>query len=200
MIIKKPKPKKCGNKECSNKFIPTRPFQKGCCIDCSVIIGMESIKKSKAKQAASDRKAKQEEKRADKEKLAKFKKLSEWMADAQRVFNKFIRLRDMKAGYPCISSGRTLDWVTKNKVDAGHYRSVGSAPHLRFNEDNVHAQSKHDNRFLGGCAVDYRIRLIRRIGLSRVEAIESDQDSRHYRIDDLIEIIEKYKQKIKEMQ
>ncbi len=71
------------------------------------------------------------------------------MREAQQAFNEFIRARDQAAGHHCISSGKPLDW-SGNAVDAGHYRSVGSAPHLRFDERNCHAQSKQDNRFLLG--------------------------------------------------
>lgn len=90
--------------------------------------------------------------------------------EAQQAFNEFIRARDQAAGHQCISSGKPLDW-SGNAVDAGHYRSVGSAPHLRFDERNCHAQSKQDNRFLSGNAVDYRIGLIARIGQEAVDAL-----------------------------
>jgi hypothetical protein len=131
-------------------------------------------------------------------KLDAMRTRSEWMKVAQRTFNAYIRARDQIAGYPCISSGRSLDW-SGNAVDAGHYRSVGSAPHLRFNEDNCHAQSKHDNQWKSGNAVDYRINLIKRIGLERVEALESDNEPRKYSIEELKQIIAIYKQKTKEL-
>jgi hypothetical protein len=69
----------------------------------------------------------------------------------------------------CRSTGRGTT------SDAGHYRSSRAVlAHLRFNEDNCHAQSKKENRYNSGNAVDYRIGLIARIGLERVEALESD--------------------------
>jgi hypothetical protein len=100
---------------------------------------------------------------------------------------------------PCISSGRplALDSIGGG-YDAGHYRSTGSAPHLRFNEENVHGQSKHDNRYLSGNAVDYRIGLIKRIGLDKVEFLESNQAFKKWTVDDLIGIIYKYKLKLKD--
>jgi hypothetical protein len=81
--------------------------------------------------------------------------------------------------------------------DCGHYRSVGSAPHLRFDERNAHAQRKQCNRWGSGRAVDYRIGLIKRIGLEKVEALESDQTVKKYTIDDLKSIISAYKAKFK---
>lgn len=137
-------------------------------------------------------------KRETKQKLEGLKTRSDYMKEAQRFFNIWIRERDKAAGHPCISSGKPLDW-SGNKVDAGHFRSVGSAPHLRFDERNVHAQSKHDNRFRSGNAIDYRLNLIKRIGLDAVEALEADQVPKHYTIDDLKAIKVKYKQLTKEL-
>lgn len=115
---------------------------------------------------------------------------------AQKAFNDYIRERDKRAGRTCISSGNVLDW-SGNGVDAGHYRSVGSAPHLRYNEDNCHAQSKHDNQFRSGNAVDYRLGLIKRIGIARVEALEADNTPRHYTHDELRAIAALYRAKLK---
>lgn len=173
--------RKC--KVCREPFEPRNMAHKVCSVQCS-IVHMESEKVLKLKR----------ERQAG---LAKLKRRADYLKEAQTAFNAYIRLRDRLAGYPCISSGRPLDW-SGNAVDAGHYRSTGSAPHLRFNEDNVHAQSKHDNQYLAGNAVDYRIQLVRRIGLERVEALESDDTPRKWTIEQLQAIKEHYKQLIKE--
>ena len=123
---------------------------------------------------------------------------SDRMKEAQQAFNEFIRERDRQAGHPCISSGRALDW-SGNAVDAGHYRSTGAASHLRFNEDNCHAQSKHDNQYLAGNAVDYRIGLVARIGLTRVQALECDNEPRKFSIDELLEIRNTYRAKTRQL-
>lgn len=59
---------------------------------------------------------------------------------------------------------------------------------MRFVENNVHAQRKYCNDYLSGNAVAYRQGLIKRIGVTAVEEIESDNTPRHYSVDDLIEI------------
>lgn len=64
--------------------------------------------------------------------------------------------------------------------DAGHFRSVGSASHLRFYEQNVHGQTKRGNRWGAGCAVDYRIGLIERIGTERMSRVEVIGDATLY--------------------
>lgn len=126
------------------------------------------------------------------------KTLPQLKAEAQREFNTYIRLRDQSAGHPCISSGQPLDW-SGNGVDAGHYRSVGAAPHLRFNEDNCHAQAKQENRWLAGNAADYRIGLIARIGLERVEALEASNEPHKWTREELIQIRDTYRAKAREL-
>ena len=185
-----PKPKRCAIKGCRAAFHPSQPWITFCSPDCGTVLALEKLAKQKAAKAKVER-------AATKKALDGLKRRADYLKEAQVAFNAFIRLRDRLAGYPCISSGRPLDW-SGNAVDAGHYRSTGSAPHLRFNEDNVHAQSKHDNQYLAGNAVDYRIQLVRRIGLARVEALESDDTPRKFTIDELQAIKAHYRKLIKE--
>jgi hypothetical protein len=117
---------------------------------------------------------------------------------ADKAFAAFIRERDRQAGHPCISSGKPLDW-SGNQTDAGHYRSRGAASHLRYNEDNCHAQSKYENRHRAGNAVEYRIRLIARIGLARVEALESNNEVHHWTREELREKVSTYRSRVREM-
>lgn len=182
-------PRKC--RVCKADFQPSKPLQNVCCPECA-------IKQAQAKRSKAERIAGIEDRKTIKAKLEAIKTRSQWMKEAQMAFNAYRREVAKVNGYPCISSGRPLDW-SGNNVDAGHYRSIGSAPHLRFNEDNCHAQSKHDNRYLSGNAVDYRLGLISRIGLERVEALEADQTPRKYSIDDLKAIKAHYVAKLKEL-
>ncbi|MEJ5030048.1 recombination protein NinG [Comamonas sp. MYb69] len=151
--------------------------------------------REEAKRARAAAKVERAETKRRKEAI---KTIPELTREAQIAFNAFIRARDQAAGYPCISSGRPLDW-SGNAVDAGHYRSTGAAPHLRFNEDNCHAQSKFDNQWRAGNVVDYRIKLIDRIGLERVEALEADNQVRKWTRQELIDIRDKYRAKTKEL-
>ena len=122
----------------------------------------------------ADKKA---EKAKDKAQREKLKTIHDLIREAQVEFNAYRRLSDKLAGYACISCNRPLNWGTdggSHQVDCGHYRSTGSAPHLRFDERNAHAQCVNCNRYGSGRAVDYRIGLIARIGLEAVEALEAD--------------------------
>lgn len=119
---------------------------------------------------------------------------------AQIAFNGFIRARDF--GTPCICCGKPIAWGTASTggvCDAGHYRSVGSAPHLRFNPDNVHAQLKNCNQYKSGNAVDYRLGLIQRIGQERVDILEADQCLRKYTKDGLRELAKQYRDLTKQL-
>ncbi|RZI91661.1 MAG: ninG protein [Pseudomonas sp.] len=189
--IKQRRQKVCGNPACGAKFTPMQLGQKVCGWQCGLAIARDPTNQSVARKAIAQR-----ERREIKVRKEKLKSRGDYLREAQQAFNAFIRMRDQLAGHVCISSGRPLDW-NGNAVDAGHYRSVGAAPHLRFDERNVHAQSKQDNRYLSGNATDYRIGLIRRIGLAEVEALERDQSVRKYTIDDLKEIAARYRAKLK---
>ncbi|WP_373754538.1 recombination protein NinG [Pseudomonas sp.] len=190
---KEVKPKKCKAPGCGQRFKPTMTTQKVCSIACALAVSKDSkLQKVAARaittQARQDLQARRE----------KLKTKGEHLREAQAAFNAYIRERDRLAGYACISSGRPLDW-NGNAVDAGHYRSTGAAPHLRFDENNCHAQSKHDNRYLSGNVAEYRLGLIQRIGLAAVEALEADQAPRRYTIEDLQAIKALYRQKLKDL-
>ncbi|MGA0401581.1 MAG: recombination protein NinG [bacterium] len=159
---------------------------------CSMEHLVEYSKSNAAKQLV--KKAKAKETRERKEKL---RTRSDWLKLAQKAFNEYIRVRD--AGKPCISCGASQgDTVLGGAFDAGHYRSTGSAPHLRFHVNNCHAQCVKCNRYLGGNIVEYRKRLIDRCSLEIVEALEQDDRPRNYKIHDLKRIIESCKKRTKQ--
>lgn len=188
---KQPKPKTCKNPACRASFVPQRLGQAVCSPKCA----LATVEVQKAKEKKSLAQAGRREIKVRKEAL---KTRGDHIREAQQAFNEYIRTRDQAAGHLCISSGKPLDW-SGNAVDAGHYRSVGSAPHLRFDERNCHAQSKQDNRFLSGNAVDYRIGLIARIGQEAVDALESDQIVRKYTVDEIKAIKAEYRAKTREL-
>jgi hypothetical protein len=133
----------------------------------------------------------QEDRKKTREKLDAMRTKPQLVKVAQTAFNAFIRARD--AGKPCISCEKPLG-SEPNTYDAGHFRSVGSAPHMRFVDDNVHGQCKHCNNYLGGNVLAYRKGLIERIGLIRVEQIEADTTLRKYTHEGLREIATQYRE------
>lgn len=184
-----PRKRKCT--VCRSLFEQRSMMHVVCGPECAAVHGVAVAAKQKAKEQRQER-------AKDKAKREGMKTYPQLIKDVQRVFNQAVRLRDQLAGYPCISSGRPLDW-SGNAVDSGHYRSTGSAPHLRFNFDNAHAQSKHDNQYKAGNAVDYRIGLIARIGLERVEELESDNTPRKWSRDELLTMKEEFQSYVRDL-
>lgn len=173
------KAKKC--KVCKESFIPDKPLQVVCSYVCGLHYSRGVITKKKKKDKA--------------EAKEKLKTKSEYLKELQAIFNKYIRLRDKDE--PCISC-RTKANV---KYDAGHYIAVSESPALRFNEDNVHKQcSNYCNVNKSGNYHAYRFWLLEKIGVERVEALES---SRHIplklSIEEIKELKVVYKNKIKEL-
>ncbi|WP_330565821.1 recombination protein NinG [Pseudomonas yamanorum] len=188
----RPRRRRCP--ECRVMFTRSRDSQVVCGeIECAIAHG-----KSEKGRAIAGKSLAEVGRREIKVRKEALKSRGDHMREAQQAFNEYIRTRDQAAGHLCISSGKPLDW-SGNAVDAGHYRSVGSAPHLRFDERNCHAQSKQDNRFLSGNAVDYRIGLIARIGQEAVDALEADQSTRKYTVEEIKAIKTKYRAKTREL-
>ena len=174
---------------CREPFAPVRALQKVCSPLCASRLVESKADKKRAKEKAA-------EARRDREKRIALKTIPELKKEAQIAFNAYIRARDRLAGHPCICCGRPLDWGRLGgAVDAGHYRSTGSADHLRFREDNCHAQRSDCNRFGAGRAVDYRIGLLSRIGRERVEALEADNATHKWTREELIAIRDEYRAK-----
>ncbi|PPC95222.1 MAG: hypothetical protein CTY33_00255 [Methylotenera sp.] len=179
------KPKTC--RICRDKYVPYRALSPVCeKYECKVAYAIKSAEKAAI---AREKKAKREHK----EKLAKIKTRQEHLREAQRHFNLYVRIRD--ADLPCISCQR----FHSGQYHAGHYRSVGSAPHLRFNELNCHRQCSVCNNHLSGNQLKYRQGLIAKLGIEAVEQLEADNAPKHYTIEEIQAIKVKYKQLTKQL-
>lgn len=169
-------------RDCKQEFTPHRPMQPRC-IPCAIIKGRDKTRKDAAR-------VEREERKATRIKLDALKTRSEWAREAQAAFNGYIRHRDQEQ--PCISCG-----ITVAKWDAGHYRSRAAAPELAYSELNCHKQCAQCNTFKAGNVVEYRINLIKRIGIANVEWLEGTHPPKKYTIDQLKEIKATYKAKLK---
>lgn len=112
---------------------------------------------------------------------------------AQTDFNKFIRTRD--EGNNCISCGKP-----PKKKNAGHYKSRGAYPELRFDVFNCHLQCEHCNTHLSGNLSNYRVNLISKIGLDKVEWLEGPHEPKRYTIPQLKTIQKLFKQMTKALE
>ena len=163
---------------CGKHFVRLNSLQSVCGIRCS------------AKVATLKRKA---ERANDKARWEKLKTRSDWIKDAQQAVNAYVRMRD--AHLPCISCGRMHD----GQWHAGHYLSTGARPELRFEQDNIHKQCQPCNTHLSGNLLNYRVRLISKIGLNRVEWLEGPHEPSKPTIEDLKAIRDEYRAKSREL-
>ncbi len=177
---------KCKN--CGDKFEQYKFNFRYCKKDECRNVGIAELLTKQRK--AKDKKKRLESRKA-KESLLTHK---DYLKLLQTAFNAYIRKRD--EGLPCISCGKDDN---SKQYHAGHYRSVGSCPELRFEESNVHKQCAKCNNYLHGNLIEYRIALVNKIGLEKVQWLESNHPPTKLSIPEIKDLISEYKQKIKEI-
>jgi hypothetical protein len=189
-----PRRKRCP--ECRVMFVPARNGQAVCGeIKCAIAHGQSEKGRAVAGKALAD--VGRREIKVRKEKL---KTRAAHLREAQAAVNEYVRLRD--AHLPCISCDSTPndnDLMTGSRWDAGHYRSVGACPELRYEPLNIHRQCVKCNRNLSGNAVEYRIRLVQRIGAEKVVWLEGLHPACKYTVDEIKAIKAKYRAMTKEL-
>lgn len=184
LATKSPRPKKC--RHCRNEFTPSKPLQVACSIPCALSLTRAKQERERKSVAAMERK----EIRAAKQRL---KTRADYMREAQAAFNAWVRERDRDL--PCISCGR----FHQGQWHAGHYRTVGGNPELRFHPLNCHRQCAPCNNHKSGDIVNYRINLVAKIGADRVAWLEGPHEPRRYTIDELKAITAEYRAKLREL-
>jgi len=171
-------------KNCRDKFEPRQFNRKFCYKDECNDLYFEYLKEQMFK-------------RIRKETIQKKKDLltvQDLLKSTQKIFNSYIRERDK--GNPCISCNNP----NPKKVNAGHYISSGKSKYLTFNESNVHLQCEYCNTHLHGNLLEYRINLIKKIGLEKVEELEANRHiTKKYLRSELLEITDKYKKLLKKI-
>lgn len=186
-IERKPaKPKKCRVATCRASFVPSRMGQAVCSPACAMIDAPRHEPKARKALAEIGRK----ELRAAK---VKIKSRAQHMKEAQTAFNAWIRERDV--GLPCVSCGRHHN----GQWHAGHYRTVGGNPELRFEPLNVWRQCAPCNNHKSGDIVNYRIELVKRIGADKVDWLEGPHEPQRHTIEQLQAIKAKYRAMTKEL-
>ena len=177
MSLGKRRRRKCW--ACHEWFRPERENQVVCSPGCAYDKVVAEAPKRKRKQL--------------REAKAKAKTRGQWLKEAQAAFNSFIRARDNSL--PCISCGRDH----KGQWHASHYRSVGACSGLRFSELNVHKACSACNTHLSGNIVEYRLRLVEKIGEAAVEWLEGPHKPQRLEVDEIKAIRKKYKLKAQEL-
>ncbi len=180
--------KKCKN--CGEEFTPRFKTTEKYCWDeaCKEVEIKLFFEKEREKARKAKEKAWRKEKKERNEAL---KTVGDYIKEVQTVFNKWIRLRDRHE--PCISCQRHHE----GQYHAGHYRSVGGNPELRFHELNNNKQCAPCNNHLSGNLINYRINLIKKIGIKWVEVLEGPHSPKNYSIPELLELKDYYKKQVK---
>ncbi|MBA5956260.1 recombination protein NinG [Pseudomonas lactis] len=180
------KPKRCRNSECGVQFVPQRLGQAVCSPKCA----LATVEVQKAKEKKSLAQADRREIKVRKEAL---KTRADHLKDTQVAFNAWVRARD--ADLPCISCGRHHE----GQYHAGHYRTVGANPELRFEPLNAWKQCAPCNNHLSGNLINYRISLLQRIGEEKVAWLEGPHEPKKYTVEELKAMAADYRAKTREL-
>jgi hypothetical protein len=165
-------------KNCKEKFEPIRFNAKYCLKEECIRAFVAEAKEKQWKQTKTRMKA-------------DLKTTSDWLKEAQVVFNKYIRERDK--GLNCISCDKP-----PLKKNCGHYYSQGGHSNVRFDEDNCHLQCEHCNTYLSGNLLNYQIGIEKRIGAEKLIELQGRAHlEKRWSVNELKEIIKTYKNKIK---
>ena len=168
------KPKKC--RICKELFTPFRPLQVCCTAGCAIELAQKARTR---KEAIEHTQAKE-----------RIKTRGDHAKEAQAAFNAYIRARD--ADLPCVSCGRH-----SGQRHASHFYATSIRPNLRFDESNVHASCAQCNKWMHGNLIPYRVELLNRIGKEELGRLDADIEPKHYSIEELKNIKDLYKKKIK---
>ena len=168
-------------KNCKEKFEPIRFNQKYCLKNECLRVFVAETKEKQWKQTKTRMKE-------------NLKTTSDWLKEAQAVFNKYIRERDK--GLNCISCNKP-----PLKKNCGHYYSQGGHSNVRFDEDNCHLQCEHCNTYLSGNLLNYQIGIEKRIGAEKLIELQGRAHlEKKWSVDELKELIKKYKEKYKQLE
>ena len=186
--------KKC--RICHRPFEPRNSLQSCCSSSCAITyarLGGEKRQSAAMKRVAlaQAREGKQEKR----ERKLKSMSLSKLKNLAQREFNRWIRERDFDQG--CISCDMPANY--EGQWHAGHYRTTAAAPHLRYNPKNCHKQCAQCNHYKSGNTVEYRKRLVAKIGLAELELLEDDNRVVKWTREDLTALRKAYLRKWQEL-
>lgn len=168
---KQPKPKTCKNPACRASFVPQRLGQAVCSPKCA----LATVEVQKAKEKKSLAQAGRRDIKVLKEAL---KSRGDHAKEAQAVINRYVRLRDAHLG--CISCDKPATWG--GQWHCSHFRSVGAAPHIRYNLWNMNRACSVCNNHLSGNIAGYRPKLIEKIGQNKVDWLESNHSAARHDI------------------
>jgi len=124
----------------------------------------------KAAKAKREQRAKERIERADlRRRKEALKRPTEWEQECREIVQKIARIRDRHDG--CISCHMGANYG--GQWHGSHFRPAGNNSAVQFNLWNIHKACAQCNLFKGGNIAAYRPRLVEKIGVERVEWLES---------------------------
>ena len=176
---------KCKN--CKQEYKKYRPLQNVCGYECSIELSKARMETKKAKAWAKE-KAKRKE---------ALKTREDYFQETLKAFNTFIRARDLKEN--CISCDAKAGTY---RLTSGHFYPQGTYRNIALDERNANGQCWYNcNKNKSGNLLEYRPRLIKKIGLEAVEQLDIDAQQKvgKQSIEELKELKQYYKAKAKEL-
>lgn len=131
--------------------------------------GQRMQKRAKRKEEIEAEKAAKAERKQLKQRKEALKTMTEHYDKLQALVNQWIvHVRDK--GKPCFTCGTTNPAI---KYDAGHYRTRGSTPELRFELTNIHKQcSVNCNQHGSGMRKEYRDKIVEVYGQEHLDWLD----------------------------
>lgn len=114
------------------------------------------------------------------------------------IFSEFIRLRDSDHNgiCRCITSGEFAHWT---KVDAGHFITRDNMA-TRWEEENVNAQGRGDNRFKSGKQFEHGLAIDKKFGPGTAsKLLVKSKSPCHFEDFELVAMIKYYKEEVKRL-
>ena len=170
----------CGCKDRFNgDLMLTLPVGRFCSKDCAISYAntrqdKQRVAALKKQSAAASKEAKEarSKTRADKERI---KTRPEWYDSLQTVVNQYA-LHVIGKGKPCCTCGKPRN--SGVKFDAGHCRSRGACPDLRFSLTNIHPQcSVNCNQHGSGMRHEYKEFIVETYGQDHLDWLDGPHTS-----------------------
>jgi hypothetical protein len=150
-------PKPCIH--CGKEFVPKYTAMQ---IACSLRCAASYVKKQKAQKEKAER-------AGFKVRRDAIKSRSKWEDECRKIVQAIARIRDRNDG--CISCHLPANW--DGQWHGSHFRSHGACSVLQFHLWNIHKACSSCNRDNGGNIINYRPKLVEKIGQERVDWLES---------------------------
>lgn len=151
----------CTYEACGKDFTPARPLQSVCSQRCATRKAQAAVKARE--EAAKVERAK------DRARWEAIKPISEWEDECRQIVQKIARIRDRDDG--CISCHLPATWG--GQWHGSHFRSVGACSALQLHLWNIHKACSGCNYHKGGNIINYRPRLVEKIGQDKVDWLEA---------------------------